>query len=461
MRESLTTRPSSSCIPEESHKLRRVLTLSDLIFYGIVLIQPIAAVPLFGIADKLSRGHVVTTILIAMVAMMLTAVSYGRMATVYPAAGSAYTYVGRGLNGHLGFLTGWAMILDYLVIPIINTIYGALTLTRLIPTVPYWVWAAILASAITVLNLRGIRVTARTNTTLLVLMCTVVGAFLLLAVRYLLAGHGSGVLFSVRPFYDRNTTDLSSIATATSLAALTYIGFDGVTTLSEEAQNPQRDILHATVLVCLLTGIFSGVQVYLAQLVWPDYAAFPHIETAFMDICQRVGGAGLFQAMAFTLIIASVGSGLSGQAGAARVLLGMGRDNALPRRVFGYIHPSRRIPSWNVIIVGLIAFFGALLLDFERAAEVLNFGAFLAFMGVNVAVVKQFYFNRAYARNRHWLKDMAVPALGFLFCFSIWWNLPRPAKLVGGSWFAVGIIYQAIMTRGFRRDAVAIGFNGS
>jgi amino acid transporter len=443
------------------NQLRRVLTLRDLVFYGLVLIQPIAAVPLFGIADKLSRGHVVTTILIAMVAMMLTAFSYGRMAAVYPASGSAYTYVGRGLNPHLGFLTGWAMILDYLIIPVINIIYGALTFHRLIPFVPYVVWVLALTFVITFLNLRGIRSTARTNEILLVIMCFVIGAFMILAVKYLLHTSGMAGLLSVKPFYDPRTTDVSSIATATSLAALTYIGFDGVTTLSEEVQNPKRNVLLATVLVCLLTGVFSGTQVYLAQLVWPNYSSFPNVETAFMDISRRVGGLALFNAMAFILIIGSLGSGLSGQAGAARVLFGMGRDSALPKRFFAYINPKSRVPSYNIWLIGMLTFLGSMLLDFERAAEVLNFGAFLAFMGVNLAVIKQFYFRRGPGKKRHLFKDAVVPALGFVFCLWIWWNLPRPAKIVGGIWFLGGILYEAYTTRGFRIQPVIIDLSES
>jgi putrescine importer len=442
-------------------QLRRVLTLWDLVFYGLVLIQPIAAVPLFGIADKLSRGHVVTTILIAMVAMMLTAFSYGRMAAVYPVSGSAYTYVGRGLNPYLGFLTGWAMMLDYLVIPIINIIYGSLTLNRIIPSVPYVAWVVALTIIITFLNLRGIRTTARTNVTLLIIMCFVIGAFMILAVKYLLHLGGMASLFSLQPFYDPKTTDLPSIATATSLAALTYIGFDGVTTLSEEVHNPKRNVLLATVLVCLLTGIFSGTQVYLAQRVWPDYSSFPNVETAFMDISRRVGGLGLFNAMAFTLIVASLGSGLSGQAGAARVLFGMGRDNALPNKFFAYINPKSRVPSYNIWLIGLLTFLGSMLLDFERAAEVLNFGAFLAFMGVNLAAIKQFYFLRGPDERKKLFKDAVLPAMGFLFCLWIWWNLPRPAKVVGGIWFLVGIVYLAYITRGFRTQLVAIDFGES
>ncbi len=436
-----------------------MLTFWDLVFYGIVLIQPIAAIPLFGIADKLSRGHVVTTILIAMVAMMLTAFSYGRMATVYPAAGSAYTYVGRELNPHLGFLTGWAMMLDYLVIPIINTIYGALTLTRLFPELPYAVWAAMMAALITFLNLRGVRSTARSNTVLLFVMCAVIGAFLALAVHYLVHMGGVKALFSFRPFFDSRTTDFSSIATATSLAALTYIGFDGVTTLSEEVRDPKRNVLRATVLVCFLTGVLSGVQVYLAQLVWPDFTTFPHLETAFMDVSKRVGGMGLFDAMAFILVVACFGSGLGGQAGAARLLFGMGRDNALPRRLFAHLDQKSRVPSYNIMLIGLVAFFGAMFLSFERAAEILNFGAFLAFMGVNLSVIRHFYFRSRREGKRHVLKDLLLPAFGFLFCLWIWWSLPRPAKTVGGIWFVAGLLYCALITGGFRRKPAMIDFS--
>ena len=448
-------------IPPPELQLRRVLTLWDLVFYGIVLIQPIAAVPLFGIADRLSDGHVVTTILIAMIAMMLTAFSYGRMASVYPAAGSAYTYVGRELNPHLGFLTGWAMTLDYLVIPIINTIYGALTLARLFPAVPYLAWAAMIAILTTYLNLRGIRSTARSNIVMLIAMCAVIGAFVILAVHYLEHMNGFGGLFSVHPFYSPGTTHFSSIATATSLAALTYIGFDGVTTLSEEVHDPRRNILRATVLVCFLTGVFSGIQVYLAQLVWPDFSTFPHIETAFMDVSKRVGGLALFNGMAFILIIASIGSGLSGQAGAARLLFGMGRDNALPRKLFAHIDSKHRVPTYNLWVIGLIAFLGATFLNWERAAEVLNFGAFLAFMGVNLAALRHFYFSSAVTDKRRVLRDLLLPASGFLFCLWIWWSLPRPAKIVGGVWFAGGAIYNGVMTHGFRKNPVMIDFSES
>jgi putrescine importer len=424
--------------------LQRVLSLGDLIRYGIVLIQPIAAVPLFGIADQLSEGHVITTILIAMVAMMLTAVSYGRMATLYPTSGSAYAYVGRGINRQLGFLTGWAMLLDYFMIPVLNTIYGSLTICRLYPTVPYVAVAFAFAVLITLLNLRDVRTTASANLWLLAVMSVVIVAFFVWAVTYLTSRYGPLAIFSFKPFYTPSTFHLASIAEATSLASLTYIGFDGITTLTEEARHPERDVERATVLVCAITGILSGLQVYFAQLVWPDYKSFANPDTAFMDVATRVGGHPLFLAFALTLAIASIGSGLAGQAGAARLLFSMGRDRALPEKLFAHIGRKSGVPTFNICLIGAVAFAGSLLFSFERAAELVNFGAFLAFIGVNVAAVRHSFIT-------HRKLTAIIPALGGMFCILIWWSLPRPSKIAGFAWLAIGLIYALVLSKGFGR----------
>ncbi len=452
-----STGGSANAVP----RLKRVLSLWDLILYGIVLIMPIAAVPLFGVVQKLSNGHAVTTILVAMVAMMLTAFSYGRMASLFPAAGSAYTYVGRGLNPHLGFLAGWAMLLDYLLVPLICTVYGALTVQRLVPQVPFLVWVAVFAGTMTLVNIKGIQATMRTNLVLLIVMSTVIVAFMLLAVRWLFQQQGLGGLFAIQPFYDPATFRLGAIATGTSVAALTYGGFDGVTTLAEDVKNPRRNILLATVIVCLFTGVFGGAQIYLAQRVWPDFHTFPNLETAFMDVTRVVGGTLLFHATAAILIVANLGAGLSAQAGLSRLLFGMGRDNVLPRRVFAYLSPKTNTPMYNIAGIGLFAFVGALFLDYERLAELINFGAFLAFMGVNAATIRQFYFARKQGGERRFVRDGLVPGLGFLFCLIIWWNLRLPAKILGGLWFLGGITYAAIKTRGFQTAPTFFDFEAS
>jgi putrescine importer len=442
-------------------RLRRVLTLWDLIFYGIVLIMPIAPVPMFGVAQVLSRGHFVTTILIAMIAMLLTAVSYGRMATLYPTAGSAYTYVGRGLNPHLGFLTGWAMFLDYLIQPLLNGIYGALTIQRFFPYIPYAALAALFVGLMTFLNLRGIRTTARANIALLVVMCAVIGVFMVIAVRYLFHLEGWHGVFSVQPFYDSKTFNPRTIWTATSYAALTYIGFDGVTTLAEDVENPKRNVILATVSVCLFTGIVGGLEIYLGQRVWPDFRTFPSAETAFMDVTRRVGGPLLFEALGIVLVLATIGAGLTGQVGAARLLFGMGRDNVLPRKLFGYLDPKHNTPTRNLWLIGIVAFIGTLFISYEQAGEILNFGAFLAFMGVNLATFWQFAIAEQRGRQRRWFADAVMPLVGFVFCLWIWLGLKSSAKIVGGSWFIVGLIYCAVKTRAFRERPVMIDFSES
>ncbi|PYV75968.1 MAG: APC family permease [Acidobacteria bacterium] len=436
-------------------RLKRVLTVWDLVFYGIVLVQPIAPVPLYGVAQKLSDGHFVTIILIALLAMLITAVSYGRMATLYPTAGSAYTYVGKGLNPHLGFLAGWAMILDYLLQPLINTVWMSTALhERYLPMIPYIVWAAIIAGIMTLLNLAGIKSSA------------VVAWFVVVAIRYLYGGQGWAGILSTQPLYNPATFDAHRVLTATSFAALTYIGFDGVTTLAEDVENPKRNVLLAVVLTCIFAGVCSAFEAYLGARVWPDWRSFPNLETAFMDICRRVGGLILFNAMGIILIVAAFGSGLTGTLGAARLLFGMGRDGVLPRKTFGYLKPGSSTPTFNIVLIGLISFAGAVLLNYvgsayEHAGELLNFGAFLAFMGVNFATFWQFTVARQAGYKTKFLQDAIVPLIGFAFCGLIWWNLNTLAKTVGGIWFVLGLVYVGIRTRGFRAAPVMIDFSES
>jgi amino acid transporter len=447
--------------PAAVPRLRRVLTLWDLIFYGIVLIQPTAPIPLFGVVQDRSHGHTVDTILLAMLAMMITAFSYGRMAALYPAAGSAYTYVGRGLNPQLGFLAGWAMFLDYLLQPILNAVWVAVAIHRLLPQVPYAVGALLFVGMVVWLNLIGIRATARANRVLLGFMFLVIGAFIVLAVRHLFHLEGWGGIFSTEPFYNPKTFSFPVIGAATSLAALTYIGFDGVTTLAEDVENPKRNVLLAAVLVCAFTGLFGGLEVYLGQRVWPDYRGFPNLETAFWDVCRRVGGVALFGGMTAVTLLACFGSALTGTLGAARLLFGMGRDNVLPRKFFSYLHPKRNTPSHNIWMIGLLAYVASLFITYDQSAELLNFGAFLAFMGVNLATIQQYYFVGVPGHKRRWFTDLCLPLFGFLFCLWIWWGLRTPAKVVGGIWFAIGLTYAAIKTRGFRTAPVMIDFRES
>ena len=438
----------------EVHKLHRVLSLRDLIFYGVVSVTPSAPATIFGLTEVKSRGHVVVTILAAMVAMVLTAISYGRMAAVFPSAGSAYSYVSRGLHPYLGFFAGWAMLLDYIFIPLFCVIYGTLSLERALPWIPFWAGSLLFAGGITILNLRGIKYTARANDAMLLFMFVVLIAFIVLAAKYIVMRHGPAGVFSMSPLYNREAFSVSRIASATSFAALTYLGFDAVTTLAEDVRNPRRNVLLACVITCVFTGLFGGLLVYLAHLAWPDYLTFPNVETAFIDVTGRVGGPWLFQSMAILLVVANIGAGLTGQVGAARLLFGMGREDVIPRRVFSRLHPVRNTPWINLLLIGVLAYVGAQLMSYELTAELLNFGAFLGFMGVNLAVIKLFWFRRDGARRRSFLLDLAFPGLGFLFCAVIWLGLNRPAKIAGSVWLMVGFFVLAAHTRKFRQPMV-------
>ena len=316
--------------------LRRTLGLWDLILYGVIVIQPTAPMSVYGVLSNRSRGHVVTTILIAMVAMLFTAISYGRMARAYPSAGSAFTYVGREINPALGYITGWSMVMDYMLNPLICIVWIGQQAHVFAPALPYWAWATVVALLFTTLNIQGVRTSARMNAGLAAGMGVVIAIFFACAVRYIFGHPHVGVGFFTRPFYDPATFAPGAVLGGTSIAVLTYIGFDGISTLSEEAENPRRNILLATVLTCVAIGILSAFEVYAAQLVWPASQPFPDETTAFVSAAGRAWGP-LFAIVGVTLVVANFGSGMGAQLGAARLLFGMGRSNALPKSFFGAI----------------------------------------------------------------------------------------------------------------------------
>jgi amino acid transporter len=429
-------------------RLTRALGLWNLVIIGIILVQPTAPMPLFGVVQQEARGHVVTTILIAMVAMLFTAISYGRMARAYPSAGSAYTYVGREIHSALGYMTGWSMLMDYVLNPLICTIWCAKAALNILPAVPEPIWDVFFALLFTGMNLRKIQATARMNTALAVAMGVVVLAVLVEAARYIFGIPSPGPGFFTRPFYDPATFNFQLVATGTSIAALTYIGFDGVSTLSEEVRDPRKNILYATVLVCLIVGVLSAIEVYAAQLAWPFGEAFPNVETAYVSVAGRVGGQWLFHTVNFTLLVATIGSGAGSQLAGARLLYGMGRDSALPRGFFGFVDPKTHIPRYNILLIGAVCLVGSFLMSYQLGAELLNFGAFIGFMGVNIAAFLH-YWVRA---ERRTIGNLIPPILGFLICLGIWISLRPIAKLFGASWLVLGIIYGAWRTRGFRQE---------
>jgi putrescine importer len=438
-------------------RLRRVLTLWDLVLYGIVVISPAAPMPIFGVISQRGHGHAAATVGIAMFAMLLTAISYGRMARAYPSAGSAFTYVGREINPALGYITGWGMVMDYMVGPLICIIWCSQQAHIFVPAIPYRVWVIGFVSLFTGLNVQGIRNSARVNMILTAGMGIVITIFFVAATFYIFNHSHADAGFFTRPFYDPQTFTWRGALSGTSLAVLTYLGFDGISTLAEEAENPRRHILPATVLTCLAIGLLSIAEVYAAQLVWPASEPYPNLDTAFTFVAQRIW-APLFGLVGLMLVISNVGSGLGAQLGAARLLYGMGRSGVLPGSFFGTVDPKRHVPRNNVLCVGAFALGGAFLLPviageatgYELGANLVNFGALVAFMGVNAATFVRYYLRADHRR----LRNFVPPVLGFFVCLLLWWNLSAQARMVGFIWMAIGIAFGAWKTRGFRSNLV-------
>lgn len=379
--------------------LRRSLSRKDLIVYGLAILTPVAAFPVIGIIQQVSHGHAALSYLAAMVAMLFTAASYGRMAADFPTAGSAYTYAGQAIHPVAGFLAGWSMILDYVLVPLLSTIFVALTAGRLIPSIPYAAWAFLFAGSITLINVRGMQSTKRANEIMLTVMIMAAAWFVVAAALHVSGLAGVAGLLSPRALVRPESFSVQAIMSGAAIATLSYLGFDAVSTLAEDTRDPRRDIGFATVFVCILQTLICVAVAWLAVLTWPPEKAFPNVETAILDISRLAGGTALFGFTTVVLLVAGLASSLASQAGASRLLYGMGRDGMLPRSVFAHLDPKYATPVRSVWLIGVISFAGSLLIGFQQIVELVNFGAFAGFILVNLSVIGHYCFWQARARR--------------------------------------------------------------
>jgi len=453
------TASSAVAEPGGRPRFKRVLSRGDLILYGLVILTPTAPYPVYGIVQQVSQGHAALSYLVAMLAMLFTAASYGKMSGAFPSAGSTYTYAQRALNEHVGFLAGWAMMLDYFLIPLLSVIYVALTAERLVPQIPYSAWVAVSTVAITLINVRGIRVTARASTLMMIIMSACSLLFVWLAARWVVGSAGIGGLVSAGGLYRPETFALRPLMLGAAIATLSYIGFDAISTLAEDTLRPERDIAFATVIVCVLQTVFCVVTVYLAALAWPDYQSFPQTETAILDIGRRIGGPWMVGCLTLVLVVAGLASALTGQAGASRLLYGMGRDGVIPRNIFAYLDPRYSTPTRSIYLMGAISLVGAMAVRFQLAAELLNFGAFVGFILVNLSVIRHYYIRLGERRGVSLFTNLLFPLTGALVCSYVWMSLTGKAKLVGFGWLLAGVLYLAVLTRGFREAPKKLEFS--
>ena len=436
-------------------RLTRTLTLGPVVLFGLAYMAPMIVLGTFGELAESSGDAVPTAYLLALVAMLFTAISYGRMAAAYPVAGSAYTYTRKAIDSRVGFLVGWAVLLDYFFLPMVIWLIGASFLNRQFPTVPSWVWIVLFILLTTTLNVVGLRLAANVNLLLMAMQVLVLLFFVILSFRHVAVTDGAGAAFSAAPFGNQATT-VSAIAAGAAIAAYSFLGFDAITTLTEETKEPKRTIPRAIVLVTIIGGVIFVVASYATQLVALHLRGLDPNSAAF-DIAATIGGRLMSSVFLAGLVITQFASGIAAQASASRLLFAMGRDNVLPKKVFGYLQRKFHTPIVNIGLIGLVGIV-AVALDPATSVSFINFGAFTAFTFVNLCVLATAIRNRALTGAKNVLRNIVLPVIGAAVDVWLLTNLDVVAIRLGLIWLAIGICYLIYLTRGFRRPPPEMDF---
>ena len=421
--------------------LRRSLSLGDLLVYGLVFIVPIAPFVIFGVVFNASKGMVPLTYLIGLVAMVFTALSYREMSASFPVAGSVYAYVGRGLHPAAGFLAGWAILLDYLLIPSLCYVAGAAAMHSVLPQVPQSLWIVAFIAFNTTINLLGIETTARASMIFLVGELVVLGAFVVLGVIAVSRGV-NGAHWSVVPFYNPEVFQPGLIFSALSVAVLSFLGFDAISTLAEETKGGARVVGRATMYALCLAAALFIVQTYIAALLVPGQTAFAGeaaTNDAFYNLSGVVGGGTFKLVVALSAALAAaIANALVAQAATARLLYAMARDGQLPR-FLAHIHPIRRVPERAVLFVSGVSLLLGLFFvgQIGLLSSLVNFGALFSFLMLHVAVVVYFVLRR---RVRTFALHLVSPVIGFVIIAFVLANSDVHAKLGGTAWLAIGVV---------------------
>ena len=427
-------------------KLQRSLGLWGVVLFGLAYMAPMIVYGTYGVLAQTSQGMVPLAYLLALCAVMLTAISYGNMARAIPVAGSAYTYAGRAIGAPVGFMVGWAVLLDYFFLPMVIWLIGAAYLSQAFPSVPSAIWILVFIVITTGINLLGIVLANRVNIVLMVMQVLIVLGFITLCIHYVVGAEGPGGLVSVKPFFNASVP-ISAAFSGAAIAAYSFLGFDAVTTLTEETIDPRRTMPRAILLVAVLGGVIFIAAAYFAQLADPTIK-FANPDAAAMEIAERVGG-DIFAMLFLTgLVVAQFTAGLAAQAAVGRLLFAMGRDGVLPRRVFGYLQPRFKTPAFNIVLSGVIGL-AALAMTEETSTSFINFGAFLAFTFVNLSVLTLYIRDRAALDGVGVITGVLVPIAGTIFNLYLLSSLDGVAIELGLSWLVLGAVYLTWLTRGF------------
>lgn len=429
--------------------LKRTLGLRSVVLFGLAYMAPMIVLGTFGVLADDSGNAVPTAYLLALIAMLFTAVSYGRMAKQFPVAGSAYTYTRKAIDSRVGFLVGWAVLLDYFFLPMVIWLIGASYLNAQFPAVPSWLWIVGFIVVTTVLNVLGLQLAAKINLLLMAVQILVLVFFIVQCLRFVGDSHGAQAVFSAAPFGNSATT-IGAIAAGAAVAAYSFLGFDAITTLTEETRNPQRTIPKAIVLVTVIGGLIYLITSYASQLA-VFHITIKNSDSAAFEIAKVVGGSLLSAIFLAGLVVTQLASGIAAQASAARLLYAMGRDGVLPKRVFGYTAPKWRTPAINIVLIGIFGLI-AVGLNVSESTAFINFGAFTAFAFVNLSVFALALRRGELGGPRNLLINGLLPLLGTGICAWLMTSLDSAALTIGPIWLAIGVVYLAVLTKGFRRQ---------
>lgn len=437
--------PPSTLPARTPVRMNRVLGLTGLTVFGIAYMVPLTVFSTLGPVAEITGNGVPGAYVITLVCMLFTALSYGKMTRRFPVAGSAYTYSQQTFGGHAGFLTGWALMLDYLLLPMINYLLLGLYLGAYLPAVPSAVWVLAAIVLVTVLNVLGIKSVSTFNGIVVVVQVVFAVAFVILSLGSLPAGGAPdpSVAFS-------GMNGAGALFTGAAILCLSFLGFDAVSTLSEEARHPRRDVPRAIMAVTFIGGLTFIALSFVSYLVVPDWQSFENVDTASAEVVQAAGGAWLSNFFAACLVAGATGSALASQASVSRILYTMGRDGVLPRPVFGVLTRRFNSPARATLVVSVVSL-TALVLPLDLVISIISFGALAAFSMVNLSVVKGYAIDDGRRRGRDLVSFVVLPLIGFALTLWLWTSLPGSALVVGGVWLLAGIAYLAALTRGFRQ----------
>ncbi|AWM94064.1 amino acid permease [Pseudomonas sp. 31-12] len=435
-------------------RLQRTLSLGSVVLFGIAYMTPIIVLGTFGILAQSTAGMVPAAYLAALVAMFFTAMSYGRMASAFPVAGSAYSYVRKAISPKLGFIAGWAVLLDYLFLPMAIWLIGAAYLNSAFPAVPQWIWVLAFIGITSAINIVGLKLANGINAMLMLVQFLVLIAFVALCIHYV-GGDASTPLWSIKPFFNGDM-QMPLIMSGAAIACYSFLGFDAVSTLTEETRDPRRTIPRAIMLITLIGGLIFVSVSYFVQIAHPSFQ-FDSVDSAAYEIARNIGGDLFVTIFLIGLIVGQFASGLSAQASGSRLLFAMGRDGVLPKSFFGSLHERFGTPVNSILLCAVVALL-ALKLDVTTSTSFINFGAFLAFSLVNLSVIFHYWIGGENKGLREFVLFLLFPFIGLAADLWLMVSLDHLAIYLGLSWLAIGVVYLAVLTGGFRRQPPEMDF---